>query len=71
MDKTRQEFYEDEICNMARQISQLLDKGYSVEICKSRSGLKIFKVSRKYEQIRKGAAASDIQRDCRIVENFI
>jgi len=60
---TRQQFYKDEICKMARQMSQLLDDGYSIEISKSRSGLKLFKVSRKYEQIRKGAVLSDIPRN--------
>lgn len=68
---TRQQCYENKVCNMSKQISQLLDSGYSVEISKSRSGLKLCKVSRKYEQVGKGAAASDISRDRRIVKNII
>lgn len=51
---TRQQCYENEVCNMSKQISQLLDSGYSVEIAKSRSGLKLCKVLRKYEQVGKG-----------------
>jgi len=52
-EKTRKEFYESEIHNMAEQCAELLDKGYSIEIGKSRSGLKLFTVSRKHEVIRR------------------
>lgn len=50
---TRQEFYENEIHMIAAQIAQILDKGYSVEIAKSRSGLKLFAISRRHEVIMK------------------
>lgn len=52
--ETRKEFYEREIHNMAAQIAEILDKGYSVEIGKSRSGLKLFTVSRKHEVVKRG-----------------
>lgn len=52
--KTRKEFYESEVHNMAAQIAEILDKGYSVEIGKSRSGLKLFTVSRKHEIVKRG-----------------
>ena len=51
--ETRKKFYEAEIHNMAAQLAEALDKGYSVEIGKSRSGLKLFIVSRRHEVIRR------------------
>lgn len=51
---TRKEFYESEVHNMAAQIAEILDNGYSVEIGKSRSGLKLFTVSRKHEVVKRG-----------------
>lgn len=53
-EKTRKEFYESEVHNMAEQIAEILDRGYSVEIGKSRSGLKLFTVSRKHEVVKRG-----------------
>lgn len=53
-EKTRKEFYESEVHNMAAQMAEILDKGYSVEIGKSRSGLKLFTVSRKHEVVKRG-----------------
>lgn len=53
-EKTRKEFYESEVHNMAAQIAEVLDKGYSAEIGKSRSGLKLFAVSRKHEVVKRG-----------------
>ncbi len=52
-EKTRREFFETEIRNMASQIASILDNGYSVEIAKSRSGLKLFAVKRRYEIVKK------------------
>lgn len=52
--ETRKEFYKTEVHNMAEQIAEILDKGYSVEIGKSRSGLKLFTVSRKHEVVKRG-----------------
>ena len=52
-EKSRKEFYESEIHSMAEQIAEILDSGYSVEVGKSRSGLKLFAVSRKHEVVRK------------------
>lgn len=51
--ETRKKFYEAEIHNMAAQLAEALDKGCSVEIGKSRSGLKLFIVLRRHEVIRR------------------
>lgn len=50
---TRKEFYESEIHNMAAQMAAILDEGYSVEVGKSRSGLKLFRLSRKHEVVKR------------------
>ena len=52
-EKSRKEFYETEIHNMAEQMAELLDKGYSVEIGRSRSGLKLFTVNRKHDVVKR------------------
>lgn len=54
-EKSRQQFYESEIYKMAEQLSEILDNGYSVEISKSRSGLKIHSVSKKHVVVRRGS----------------
>lgn len=58
-EKTRQEFYEDEIHKMAAQIAEILDSGYAVELAKSRSGIKLFSVSRKYQLVRKEESTNE------------
>lgn len=58
-EKSRQEFYEEELRQMARQISEILDSGYSVEICRSRSGLKMYSCRKRHEVIRKGGTVND------------
>lgn len=52
-EKSRKEFYENKIHNMADQLAELLDKGYSIEVGRSRSGLKLFTVSRKHEVVKR------------------
>jgi hypothetical protein len=52
-EKTRAEFYEQEIHGMARQLSEILDRGCSVELAKSRSGIKIFSVLKQHQIIRR------------------
>lgn len=52
-ERTRQQFYENELCQMISQLAELLDRGYSVEIGKSRSGLKIFSISKKHIIVRR------------------
>ena len=52
---TRKEFYEKELHNMASQMAEMLDNGYAVEVSRSRSGLKLFAVSRKHAVVRKGS----------------
>lgn len=51
--KTRREFYEEELYSMVPQLAELLDKGFSLEVAKSRSGLKIFAVTRRHEVVRR------------------
>lgn len=52
-EKTRKEFYQQKIIEISGQLAEILDSGRSVEIAKSRSGLKIFSVSKKYQIVRK------------------
>ncbi len=49
----RNQFYENEIVSMSGQIAELLEKGYAVEIARSRSGLKLFAIKRKHEVVKK------------------
>ena len=51
-EKTRKEFYKEKVCEIADDIANLLDAGYQVEICQSRSGIKIYSVSKKHHVIR-------------------
>jgi len=52
-EKTRAEFYESEVHDMAAQIAEIIDSGEMVEISKSRSGLKLFRIKRRHEVVRK------------------
>lgn len=52
-EKTRKKFYKDELNSIAEEIAQILDNGYSVEISKSRSGLKMFSISKKHVVVRR------------------
>lgn len=59
-DKSRREFYAEELQNMIPQLARLLDSGYAVEISRSRSGLKLNSIKRQHEVIchnKKGAKA--------------
>ena len=58
--KPRKEFYESEIHRMALQIAEILDAGFAVEIAKSRSGLKLFSVSKKHQVVRRGNYNGDV-----------
>ena len=54
-EQSRKQFYENEIRKMAPQLATILDTGsYSVELQKSRSGIKILKVLRVHEVVKKG-----------------
>lgn len=46
---TRKQFYEDKIHEMAAQAAQILDEGNSLELARSRSGIKMFSVRRRHE----------------------
>lgn len=59
-EKTRKEFYESEIHRMASQIAEILDAGYAVELAKSRSGLKLFSVSKKHQVVRRENHNGDV-----------
>lgn len=58
-EKTRRQFFEEEIHKMTSQLATILDDGYTVEISRSRSGVKIFKVSRQHETIKRGTAGNE------------
>lgn len=53
---TRKEFYEKKIHEIAPIIAEMLDNGYQVEVCRSRSGIKIYSVSKKKHELRGGNA---------------
>lgn len=57
-EKSRKEFYESEVHDMAAQIAEIIDSGEMVEISKSRSGLKLFRIKRRHEVVRKRGNAN-------------
>ena len=59
-EKSREEFYESEIHRMASQIAKILDAGLAVELAKSRSGLKLFSVSKKHQVVRREKHNGDV-----------
>ncbi len=52
--ETRKKFYENRLHEIVPEIAELLDNGYQVEIARSRSGIKIYSVSKKHHVIAKG-----------------
>lgn len=52
-EQSRENFFNEQILRMAPQIARILDSGFSVELSKSRSGLKITKVKRMHEVVAK------------------
>ncbi len=54
--ETRKEFFEKRIHEIAPIIAEMLDSGYQVEICRSRSGIKIYSVSKKHYALKGGNA---------------
>lgn len=56
-ESTKQEFYEQELHRMAKQMAEVLAQGNTIEICHSRSGLKLFSVNRRYEVVRRGESS--------------
>ena len=54
--ETRKEFFEKRIHEIAPIIAEMLDSGYQVEICRSRSGKKIYSVSKKHYALKGGNA---------------
>ncbi len=55
-EKSRKEFYEDKIHEVAPIMAEMLDNGYQVEVCRSRSGIKIYSVSKKHYALKGGNA---------------
>lgn len=45
---------------MASQIAQILDAGFAAELARSRSGLKLFSVSKKHQVVRRWNHNSDV-----------
>ena len=56
---TRKEFYEKRLHEIVPEVAEMLDNGYQVEICRSRSGIKIYSVLKKHHVISKGGNADD------------
>lgn len=57
--ETRKEFYEKRLHEIVPEIAGLLDNGYQVEVCRSRSGIKIYSVLKKHQVITKGGGNVD------------
>lgn len=55
-EKSRKEFYEKELHGMAEQMAEMLDNGFAVEVARSRSGLKLFAVTRRHAVVKRGSA---------------
>lgn len=51
-EQTRKQFYEERLHDISGELAEMLDKGYKVEICQSRSGIKIYSVLKKHHVIR-------------------
>lgn len=51
----RKEFYRQSIIELAEQLAEIVDNGEVAEISKSRSGLKLFRVKRRHEIVRRKA----------------
>lgn len=49
---TNKESYKNLVKDMVDQISEILDSGSAVEISKSRSGLKLYRVNRRHEVLK-------------------
>ncbi len=59
-EQTRKQFYEERLHQIAGEMAEMLDSGYQVEVCRSRSGIKIYSVLKKHHVIkRKGGNADD------------
>lgn len=56
MDENRKELYAQMIKSAAEQIGEILESGETVEISRSRSGIKLIRMQRRFEQIRKKPA---------------
>lgn len=56
MEGNRKELYVQMIKSVAEQIAEILEMGETVEISRSRSGIKLIRSRRHYEQIRKTPA---------------
>lgn len=54
-EKSRKEFYQDELKSIAPQMAEILDAGYSLEVSRSRSGLKLYSASKKHVVLRRGS----------------
>lgn len=51
-EKTRKEFYEDEIRGWSAEIAQFLDDGFICEISQSRNGLKVATIARRMQSLK-------------------
>lgn len=54
-EQSREKFFNEQILRMAPQIARILDSGFSVELSKSRSGIKILKVLKIHEVVAREA----------------
>ena len=48
----KKELYKSQICEIIEIIADLIDQGYQVELSRSRSGVKLYSVSKRHHVIR-------------------
>lgn len=53
---TRKAFLAEKLESAIPLISDLLDKGYQVEICRSRTGVKLYSCKKQFQVIKGGTA---------------
>lgn len=53
---TRKEFLSEKLEIVVPVIADLLDRGYQIEICRSRSGVKLFYYKKQFQMVRGGTA---------------
>jgi hypothetical protein len=66
--ENKKEFYKKEICQITGKIAELLDAGFSVEIAKSRSGIKIYSVCKRHHVIRRQRAEFKSEKEVKQIE---
>lgn len=54
-ESTRKEFLAEKLEVAIPQIAELLDRGFQVEVCRSRSGIKLYYYKKQYKELKGGS----------------